>query len=111
MSRRIERINDEIKKQVAMLVRELKDPSLQTVMITVTKANTTQDLKYCKIYVSVMGSEDNKKKSLSALKKAAGFIKKQLAQSVNLRQTPELTFLLDDSLDQAMRIQEILESL
>ena len=107
MNRRITRINDEIKSQTALLLRELKDPRL-TNMITVVKVDTTQDLKYCKVYVSIMGSEKEKKDSMQVLKSSAGFIKKQLASSANLRQTPDLTFILDDSLDHAMRIQEIL---
>lgn len=110
MSRRITRINDEIKEQTALLIRDLKDPGL-TGMITVIKADTTADLKHCKIYVSVMGSEEEKQSSFTALKKASGFIKKQLAHSINLRQTPDITFLQDDSLDHAMRIQEILNKL
>ena len=110
MSRRLTRINDEIKEQTAILIRDLKDPRLSG-LITVIKADTTQDLKYCKIYVSIMGSEEDKENSISALKNAQGFIKKQLAHNVNLRQTPQLSFILDDSLDHSMRIQEILNDL
>ncbi|MCL1996075.1 MAG: 30S ribosome-binding factor RbfA [Defluviitaleaceae bacterium] len=110
MNRRITRINDEIKEQTALMIRELKDPRLAGI-ITVTRTDTTSDLKYCKIYVSIMGTEEDKKNSLTALKKAAGFIKRQLAININLRQTPEITFLLDDSLEYSMRIQEILDKL
>lgn len=110
MNRRITRINDEIKEQTALLLRELKDPRLSS-MITVVKVDTTQDLKYCKVYVSIMGSDKDKTDSMDALKSSAGFIKKQLAQAVNLRQTPELAFILDDSLDHAMRIQSILNDI
>lgn len=108
MSRRITRINDEIKEQSAIIIGGLKDPRLET-LITVVNVDTTQDLKFCKIYVSIMGTNEEKQKSLQALKSASGFIKKQLAQGINLRQTPDLTFVLDSSLDHAMRIQEILD--
>lgn len=107
MNRRLTRINDELKEQIALLVRELKDHRLAT-LITVVKADTTSDLKYCKVYVSIMGTDKEKKDSLDALKSASGFIKRELARSVNLRQTPELTFILDTSLDHAMRIDELL---
>ncbi|MCL1934982.1 MAG: 30S ribosome-binding factor RbfA [Defluviitaleaceae bacterium] len=110
MSRRITRINDEIKEQTAVLIRDLKDPRLNS-FITVIRADTTQDLKYCKIYVSIMGTEEEKKESIEVLKNSSGFIKKQLAVKVNLRQTPNLIFLLDESLDHAMRIQEILDEI
>ena len=110
MNRRITRINDEIKEQTALLIRDLKDPRL-TSMITVVKVDTTQDLKYCKVYVSIMGSDKEKNDTMEALKSSAGFVKKQLAHAVNLRQTPELTFILDESLDHAMRINSILKDL
>lgn len=108
MSRRMIRINDEIKEQVAMLIRNLKDPRLSS-LITVVRADTTQDLKYCKVYISIMGTKEEKENTLLALKSAASFIKKELAKSVNLRQTPQISFILDESLDYAMRIDEILK--
>lgn len=113
MNRRIERINDELKEQTALLIRQLKDPRLSC-MITVVKVDTTADLKYCKVYVSLLATnsaqkEVQQKETLDALKSAAGFIKKELARAVNLRQTPELTFVLDTSLDHAMRIDAILK--
>ena len=108
MNRRITRINDEIKEQVALLVRELKDHRLTT-LITVVKADTTSDLKYCKVFVSIMGSDEEKTETLQALKSASGFLKRELARSINLRQTPELTFVLDTSLDHAMRIDQLLK--
>ena len=110
MNRRITRINDEIKAQVALLLPELKDHRLTT-LITVVKADTTTDLKYCKVYVSIMGSDEEKKEGLAALKSASGFIKRELARGINLRQTPELTFVLDTSLDHAMRIDQLLKEI
>ena len=115
MNKRIDRINDELKEQIALLIRQLKDPRL-TCMITVVKVDTTADLKYCKAYVSLLATNSAQKEAqqaetLEALKSSAGFIKKELARSVNLRQTPELTFVLDTSLDHAMRIDSILKGL
>lgn len=107
-SRKMIRINDEIKEQVASIISlEVNDPRLST-LTTVVSADTTADLKYCKIYISVMGDETAKKNSQIALKAAAGFIRKELARRIKIRNTPELTFVLDESLDHSIRIQEIL---
>lgn len=108
---RLTRINDEILKEVAEIIRaELKDPRLDK-MIVVTRVNTTNDLKQCKIYVSIMGSEDEKKEALIGLKNSAGFIRKQIASRLNLRNTPELAFVVDDSLDESYRISKILDEI
>ena len=108
-SRKMIRINDEIKEQVASIVSlSVNDPRLSP-LVTILRADTTSDLKYCKIYISVMGSEEDKKNSQIALKAASGFIRKELARKVKLRNTPELTFVLDESLDHSIRITQILK--
>ncbi len=108
-NKRITRINDEILKEAAGIIRqELKDPRLSS-MISVVKAETTPDLKFCKIFVSVMGEEEAKKEALVGLKNAAGFIRRQLAERINLRNTPELQFVLDDSIDYGYRIMKLIK--
>ena len=83
---------------MAMILRDLKDPRID-LMTSVVKVDTSRDLKYCKIYVSVLGDDEKKADVMQALQAAASFIRRQLAQRLNLRNTPELTFLLDDSMN------------
>ena len=107
---RLNRINDEIKKEAAIVIRELKDPRLAK-MITVTAVKTTNDLKQCKIYVAVMGDMGEKENSLELLTRSAGFIRREIAHNLNLRNTPEISFVRDDSLDESYRIGKLLDSL
>lgn len=105
---RIIRINDEILREVANIIRlEIKDPRVATIA-TVVKVDTTNDLKYCKIYVSILGEKEQKEEVMEGLSNAAGFIRKQLAQRINLRSTPELKFILDESLEYSIKISKIL---
>lgn len=107
---RLNRINEELKKEISnILTFELKNPSV-TGLISVTKAKITPDFKYAKIYVSILNSK-NIDKTMQGLKESACFIRSQLAKSINLRVTPELTFELDDSLEYGMKINNILKGL
>ena len=107
-SQRLMRINDEILKECAGIFRtELKDPRIST-MVSVTKVDTTSDLSYAKIYVSIMGDDEQKKEVLEGLKNAAGFIRGRIASSVNLRNTPELKFILDDSLEYSLKMSKLI---
>jgi len=106
-SPRLQRINDEIKKEAAEVIRsELKDPRVGT-LTTVTGVQTTSDLKQCKIFVSILGSDDAKKQALLGLKNAAPFLRKMLATRINLRHTPEIIFMLDESLDYGMKMDQL----
>lgn len=108
---RISRINDEIFKEVSQIIRgELKDPRVGA-MTSVVRVETTPDLKYCKIYVSVLGDEPQKDSVMKGLKNASGFIRHQIAQRVNLRFTPELTFKLDESAEYAVRMNQLMEQI
>ncbi len=110
-SNRIIRINDEIQKEVSEIIRsDLKDPRIG-VITSVLKVDTTSDLKYCKVYVSVLGDEDKKAEVLEVLKKAAGFIRSLIANRINLRVTPEFTFILDDSLEYSFKIDKIIKDI
>ena len=92
---RITRINDEILKEVSNIIRsELKDPRIG-VMTSVIRVDTTQDLKYCKIYISVLGNDEEKEKVMQGIKNASGFIRHLLAERINLRYTP-LSKLIDE---------------
>ena len=109
-SNRMIRINDEIQKEISAIIRgDLKDPRIG-VITSVLKVDTTNDLKYCKVYISVLGDEDKKQEVMGALKNAAGFIRSLIAQRINLRVTPELKFILDDSLEYSFKIDSLIRS-
>ena len=106
---RIIRINDEITRVVAEVIRsELTDPRIGPV-VTVLRAETTTDLKQCKLFVSVLGDKEQQDSTMEALAKAAGFIRKRIADIVNLRQTPEIKFIFDDSIEHGMRMRKLIE--
>ncbi len=107
---RIGRIDEEYKKELSQIIdRELKNPNI-TGMISVTKVKVTTDLKYAKVYVSILNSK-NEKETLEGLKKSSGFIRSELAKRVNLRNTPELIFEKDDSLEYGAKIDSILKEI
>jgi ribosome-binding factor A len=110
-SNRMIRINDEIRKEVSEIIRsDLKDPRVG-VITSVLKVDTTNDLKYCKVFVSVLGDEEKKAEVLEVLKRAAGFIRSLIANRINLRVTPEFTFILDDSLEYSFKIDKIIRDI
>lgn len=107
---RLNRINEELKKEISQIISfELKNPDI-TGLISVTKAKITPDLKYAKIYVSMINSK-NEEKTMEALKQSAGFIRSLIAKRINLRITPELVFEKDDSMEYGMKIDSILKKL
>ena len=107
---RLGRIEEEYKKELSQIVGyELKNPNV-TGLISVTKVKVTNDLKYAKVYVSILNSK-NLKETLAGLKKSAGFVRSELARRVNLRNTPELIFELDDSLEYGAKIDTILKEI
>jgi len=108
-SQRLMRINDEILRECANIIRQdIKDPRIST-MVTVTKADTTNDLSYAKIFVSIMGDDEQKKEVLEGLTAAAGFIRRGIAERINLRATPELKFLIDDSLEYSLKMAKLIK--
>ena len=107
---RFNRVDEEIKKQVSMiLMNDIKDPNLSG-LISVTKAKVTPDLKYAKVYVSILNARDVKK-DLAILKKSSGLTRSLLAKRMNLRITPEIIFELDDSMEYGARIDSILKEI
>ncbi len=108
---RMTRINDEILKELSQIIRgEIKDPRVG-VMTSVLRVDTTPDLKYCKVFVSVLGNEEEKDEVMKGLKNATGFIRRLLAQRVNLRNTPELIFKLDDSVEYSIRMSKLIDEI
>lgn len=107
---RLNRINEELKKEISQIISfELKNPDA-TGLISITKVKITPDLKYAKVYVSLLNSK-NEDKTIEALKNSAGFIRSLIAKRINLRITPELVFEKDDSMEYGMKIDSILKDL
>ena len=107
---RFERINEEYRREISNIIdNKLKNPNV-TGLISVTKVKVTQDLKYAKVYVSILNSK-NIKETLAGLKKSSGFVRSELARTVNLRNTPEIIFELDESLEYGARIDSILKDI
>lgn len=107
---RINGINEEIKKVIAAEIRNLKDPRVQDVMISITEVNTTGDLRYAKVFVSVLQKE-KARDVLKGLKSASGFLRREVGSKLQLRYTPELIFVEDDSITKGARMYELLSSL
>ncbi|MDD3395176.1 MAG: 30S ribosome-binding factor RbfA [Anaerotignum sp.] len=108
---RISRVNDEILKEVSQIIRgELKDPRIGA-MTSVVRVETTPDLKYCKVHISVLGNDEEKDSVMKGLKNGAGFIRRLIAQRVNLRITPEFTFKLDESAEYAIHMDQLINKI
>ena len=107
---RLGRVNEELKKALSQIITyELKNPDV-TGMISVTRVKVTPDLKYAKVYVSMLNSK-SVDKTMNGLKESSGFLRSALAKSVNLRITPELVFEYDDSIENGERIENILKEI
>ena len=109
-SNRIGRINEEIQKELASLIRNLKDPRVQDTMISITHVETTPDLRFAKVYVSFL-QEDKAEGALKGLKSAGGYLRRELSHALNLRYTPELVWALDDSITYGAKMLALINSL
>ena len=109
-SNRIGRINEEIQKELASLIRNLKDPRVQDTMISITHVETTPDLRYAKVYVSFL-QEDRAADALKGLKSAGGYLRRELGRALQLRYTPELVWALDDSITYGAKMMKLINSL
>ncbi len=105
---RMGRVNEELKREISQVINFELENSKVTGMVSVTKVKVTPDLRYAKVYVSIFNSK-NKEKTLEGLKESSGFIRTRVANTVNLRITPEIVFTYDDSEEQGARIDAILE--
>ena len=109
-SNRIGRINEEIQKELSSLLRNLKDPRVQNTMISITRVETTPDLRFAKIYVSFL-EEDKSKDAIKGLESAAGYLRRELGAALQLRHTPQLQWALDDSITYGARMLKLINSL
>ena len=109
-SNRILLINEEIQKELSALLRTVKDPRVQDVMISITRVETTPDLRYTKVYVSFL-QEEKAADAMKGLKSAAGFLRRQLAQNLQLRYAPEIQWALDDSITYGAKMLELINNL
>ena len=105
------RINGEVLRELSAIIRDdVKDPRIDP-LLTVTRAEVTPDLQYCKVHVSSLGADDTLEQSIEGLKNASGFIRRELARRVNLRKTPELQFVPDRSMEYAIEMSMKIEAL
>ena len=109
-SNRIGRINEELRKELSELLRNVKDPRVQGTMISVTRVEATPDLRYAKVYVSFL-QEDNAADALKGLKSAGGWLRRELGHALQLRYTPELVWELDDSITYGAKMMKLINSL
>lgn len=104
------RINGEVQRELSSIIRnEIKDPRI-AMMTSVTGAVVAPDLKTCKVYISVLGEEKAKADTLSGLRSAEGYIRRMLAKNLNLRNTPELTFVLDESIEYGVNMSKLIDT-
>ena len=109
-SNRINRINEEIQKELSSLLRTVKDPRVQDTMISITRVETTPDLRFAKIYVSFL-EEDKAKDAIKGLQSASGYLRRELGRELNLRYTPELQWSHDDSITYGAKMLKLINSL
>ena len=109
-SKRINGINQEIQKELSDLLRSVKDPRVQDVMISITRVETTPDLRYTKVYVSFL-QENKVADAMAGLRSAAGFLRRQLAQNLQLRYAPEIQWALDYSITYGAKMLELINHL
>jgi len=111
MTRRTQRVNRLLREEIGLfLQRQLRDPRLSP-LVSVTRVETSADLRQAKVFVSVMGGRSVKDEVLNALESAAGYMQRGLGGTLPLRRVPYLTFLLDDSMEQAAEVLKVLDSL
>lgn len=109
--KRLQRIDEEIKRALAGIIREDVKDDRVSFMVSVTKVDVTSDLKYAKVYVSVYDTDKNKSASIDGLNHAAPFIRTRLASEVDIRRVPELAFILDDSVEYSLKISQMLNEM
>ena len=103
------RINGEIQRELSNIIRtELKDPRIG-MMTSVTGVETAPDLKTCKVYISVLGNQEELNATIQGLRSAEGFVRRMLAKNLNLRNTPELTFVLDESIAYGVAMSKLID--
>lgn len=108
-SYRVDRMSEDIKREVIAIMRELKDPRVSGKILTVVKVEVSNDMSYAKVYVSAMDGIDSAKEAVMGLKSAAGFVRHQVGLRLPLRKSPELSFVADNSIEKGMELFEKLK--
>jgi len=107
---KLQRINEDISRTLSALLREVKDPRVQQGMISIVAVDTTADLKFCKVHISVLGLEDERG-LVKGLQSASGYLRRELGRVLDIRHTPELHFKLDKSMEHGAHVSQILRDL
>lgn len=108
---RIDRVSEDIKREIIAVIRELKDPRVMDKMLTVVRVEVSSDASYAKVYISAMEGLETAKEAVKGLKSATGFIRREVGKRLHLRKTPELNFVADDSIEHGMNIVKMMDDL
>ena len=108
--KRTDRISEEVKKELSSVIRDLKDPRIP-MMTSVVKVDVTNDLRYAKAYISVMGNDEEKKAAIKGLTAAAGFIRREIGSRIKLRCVPEFNFVIDTTIEYGAHINKLLNDI
>lgn len=104
------RINMEVQRELSTIIRsEIKDPRVSTAMVSVVAVEVTPDLKSCKAFISVLGNEEAAGNAITGLQNAVGYIRRELARRINLRNTPEISFILDQSIEHGVNMSKLID--
>ena len=108
MSRRTDRINEQLREEIStVLARQIKDPRLNSV-ISITRVESSSDLRSAKVYISVLGNDKQRKEALDGLQSAASFLRREIRDRINMKHTPFMTYILDDSIQEADHLLRLL---
>ena len=108
---RIDRVSEDIRREIMAIVRELKDPRVQGKMLTVSRVEVSADASFAKVYVSAMEGIETAKAAVKGLVSATGYIRREVGQNLHLRKAPELKFVADDSIEHGMHIVKLMNDL
>ena len=108
---RIDRVSEDIKREIIAVIRELKDPRVMDKMLTVVRVEVSSDASYAKVYISAMEGLETAKEAVKGLKSATGYIRREVGKRFHLRKTPELNFVADDSIEHGMNIVKMMDDL
>ncbi len=106
-----DRVSEDIKREIAAIIRELKDPRVQDKMLTVVNVDVSSDASFAKVYVSALEGIETAKTAVKGLTNATGYIRREVGQRLHLRKTPELKFIADDSIEKGLKIAGILNNI
>lgn len=108
---RINRVSEDIKREIIAIIRELKDPRVMDKMLTVVRVEVSSDASYAKVYISALEGLETAKEAVKGLKSATGYVRREVGKRLHLRKTPELLFVADDSIEHGMNIVKIMDDL